>query len=214
MHPWREGTFTLSTNPSNGGQGRRRRAALALSRPQHAIVEVRGRDYPDPNPPGERTIPADAAWKAGASHSRLHPPRITTVFAASGITTGHVTTGYRSRRWRQEFLKQAARAYPAKELHLAVDNYALHKVPPILAWPENTFASRCTARRARLRGCTRRRCGSGASNARPGTGQTWPGARAEPEDQNLSHQLQRPKSLFCVDQTSTRILTRGNRHTT
>ena len=32
------------------------------------------------------------------------------------------------------FLKQVARAYPDQELHLMMDNYAVHKTPEVKAW--------------------------------------------------------------------------------
>ena len=61
----------------------------------------------------------------------------TTLFAALEIATGKVTAACKPRHRRQEFgafLRQVARAYPAGELHLVMDNYAAHKTPEIKAW--------------------------------------------------------------------------------
>ena len=60
-----------------------------------------------------------------------------TLFAALEIATGHVTAACKPRHRRQEFLaflKQVARAYPDQELHLVMDNYAVHKTPEVKAW--------------------------------------------------------------------------------
>jgi transposase len=52
------------------------------------------------------------------------------LFAALNIATGNVTARCLPRHRHQEFLrflKQVARAYPSRELHLVMDNYAAHK---------------------------------------------------------------------------------------
>jgi hypothetical protein len=54
----------------------------------------------------------------------------TTLFAALEIATGKVTAACQPRHRHQEFprfLKQVAKAYPDRELHLVMDNYAAHK---------------------------------------------------------------------------------------
>ncbi|GEO96894.1 hypothetical protein KTU01_30170 [Kocuria turfanensis] len=59
------------------------------------------------------------------------------MFAALEIATGHVTAASKPRHRRQEFLaflQQVARAYPERELHLVMDNYAVHKTPEVRAW--------------------------------------------------------------------------------
>ena len=61
----------------------------------------------------------------------------TTLFAALDITTGHVTGALKPRHRRQEFLaflRQVARAYPERDLHLVMDNYAAHKTPEVRTW--------------------------------------------------------------------------------
>src|ERR671921_137502 len=61
----------------------------------------------------------------------------TTLFAALNIATGTVTARCQPRHRHQEFLrflKQVARAYPDRELHLVMDNYAAHKRVEIRDW--------------------------------------------------------------------------------
>ena len=61
----------------------------------------------------------------------------TTLFAALEIATGHVTGALKPRHRRQELLafwRQVARAYPGRELHLIMDNYAAHKTPEVKDW--------------------------------------------------------------------------------
>jgi len=57
-----------------------------------------------------------------------------TLFTALEIATGQVTAACRPRHRHQEFLaflRQVARAYPAGQLHLVMDNYAAHKHPAV-----------------------------------------------------------------------------------
>lgn len=61
----------------------------------------------------------------------------TTLFAALNIATGKVTARCQPRHRHQEFLRylrQIARAYPSRELHLIMDNYAAHKHPAVRTW--------------------------------------------------------------------------------
>src|SRR4029079_2978677 len=61
----------------------------------------------------------------------------TTLFAALEIATGQVTGLCRQRHRHQEFLaflKPVARAYPDRELHLVMDNYATHKRVEVRDW--------------------------------------------------------------------------------
>jgi transposase len=53
------------------------------------------------------------------------------------IATGKVTGLCKNRHRHQEFLaflKHLARAYPNRQLHLVMDNYATHKRPEVKAW--------------------------------------------------------------------------------
>ena len=59
------------------------------------------------------------------------------MFAALEIATGTVTAATKPRHRHQEFLaflKQVARAYPDRELHLVMDNYAAHKRVQVRDW--------------------------------------------------------------------------------
>jgi transposase len=61
----------------------------------------------------------------------------TTLFAALEIATGRVEQACLPRHRHQEFLaflKQVAKAYPRRRLHLVVDNYATHNHPAVRAW--------------------------------------------------------------------------------
>ena len=61
----------------------------------------------------------------------------TTLFAALNIATGAVTARCQPRHRHQEFLRflrQVARAYPDRELHLVMDNYAAHKRVEVRDW--------------------------------------------------------------------------------
>jgi transposase len=61
----------------------------------------------------------------------------TTLFAALEVATGKVTDTCYDRHRHQEFLrflKQVAKAYPRRELHIVLDNYGTHKHPAVRAW--------------------------------------------------------------------------------
>jgi transposase len=61
----------------------------------------------------------------------------TTLFAALEVATGKVTDACYPRHRHEEFLKflkQVAKTYPRRQLHIVVDNYATHKHPAVQAW--------------------------------------------------------------------------------
>jgi transposase len=61
----------------------------------------------------------------------------TTLFAALEVATGKVSDASYPRHRHDEFLrflKDVAKAYPRKSLHIVVDNYATHKHPRVQAW--------------------------------------------------------------------------------
>jgi transposase len=61
----------------------------------------------------------------------------TTLFAALEVATGKVTDACYPRHRNEEFLaflKQVAKAYPRRQLHIVVDNYATHKHDNVTAW--------------------------------------------------------------------------------
>ena len=60
-----------------------------------------------------------------------------TLFATLEMATGLATAACKARHRGQEFMafwKQVARAYPNQELHLVMDNYAVHKTPKVKTW--------------------------------------------------------------------------------
>src|SRR5450631_3772203 len=68
----------------------------------------------------------------------------TTLFAALDIATGKITADACYPRHRHQeflrFLKKAAAAHPAVDLHVVLDNYGTHKHPEVRKWlakPEN-----------------------------------------------------------------------------
>jgi hypothetical protein len=66
-----------------------------------------------------------------------HRHGTTTLFAALKVATGRVTDACQSRHRHDEFLaflKLVARAYPRRQLHVVVDNYATHKHQQVRAW--------------------------------------------------------------------------------
>jgi hypothetical protein len=66
-----------------------------------------------------------------------HRHGTTTLFAALEVATGKVTDACYPRHRHQEFLqflKQVAKAYPRRELHIVLDNYGTHKHPTVGAW--------------------------------------------------------------------------------
>ncbi len=71
-----------------------------------------------------------------ATHDYVRPGT-TTLFAALEVATGKVVDACFPRHRHQEFLaflRQVAKAYPRRNLHLVVDNYATHKHPAVAAW--------------------------------------------------------------------------------
>ena len=61
----------------------------------------------------------------------------TTLFAALEVATGRVTDACQPRHRHGEFLaflKLVARAYPRRQLHVVLDNYATHKHAKVQAW--------------------------------------------------------------------------------
>jgi transposase len=61
----------------------------------------------------------------------------TTLFAALEAATGKVTGACYPRHRHEEFgkfLRQVAKAYPRRKLHLVCDNYGTHSHPDVRAW--------------------------------------------------------------------------------
>src|SRR6476646_6361220 len=135
LQPWRSETFKFSTDPQLEAKIRDV-VGLYLNPPDKAIVlcvdeksQVQALDRTAPTLPMRLVIPerqTDDYVRNGT----------TTLFAALEIATGHVEQACLPRHRHQEFLrflKQVAKAYPRRKLHLMVDNYATHNHPAVRA---------------------------------------------------------------------------------
>jgi transposase len=134
--PWREGTFKFSTDPELVAKVVDV-VGLYLAPPANAIVlcvdeksQIQALERTAPS------LPMQPGKPAGRTHDYVRHGT-STLFAALEIATGHVTAACKPRHRRQEFLaflKQVARAYPEGELHLVMDNYAVHKTLEVKNW--------------------------------------------------------------------------------
>ena len=84
----------------------------------------------------QKTLPMQPGHAEQRTHDYVRHGT-TTLFAALEIATGKVTGLCKNRHRHQEFLaflKHLARAYPDRELHLVMDNYATHKRVEVRDW--------------------------------------------------------------------------------
>jgi transposase len=136
LQPWRSETFKFSTDPQLEAR-LRDVVGLYLNPPDKAVVlcvdeksQVQALD---------RTAPI-LALRPGIPEKQTHDyvrHGTTTLFAALEVSTGKVTDACYPRHRHEEFLKflrQVAKAYPRRKLHIVVDNYATHKHPAVQAW--------------------------------------------------------------------------------
>jgi transposase/transcriptional regulator with XRE-family HTH domain len=110
---------------------------LYLNPPEHAVVlcvdeksQVQALDRTAPILPLRPGIPERQ------THDYVRHGT-TTLFAALEVATGRVTDACYPRHRHEEFLRflrQVAKAYPRRQLHIVVDNYATHKHPDVVAW--------------------------------------------------------------------------------
>ena len=136
IQPWRSGSFRFSTDPELVGKVTDV-VGLYLAPPTDAIVlcvdeksQIQALDRTAPVLPTQPHL-----IERRSSDYVRHGT--TTLFAALEIATGHVTGALKPRHRRQEFLaflRQVTRAYPERELHLVMDNYAAHKTPEVKDW--------------------------------------------------------------------------------
>ena len=136
IQPWRSETFKFSTDPELEAKVRDV-VGLYLNPPDKAVVlcvdeksQVQALDRTAPILPLRPGIPEKQ------THDYVRHGT-TTLFAALEVATGKVTDACYERHRHEEFLrflKQIARAYPRRELHLVCDNYATHKHPAVQAW--------------------------------------------------------------------------------
>jgi transposase len=138
LQPWRAQTFKFSTDPQLEAKVRDV-VGLYLNPPDQAVVlcideksQVQALDRTAPILPLRPGIPERQ------THDYVRHGT-TTLFAALEVATGRVTDACYPRHRHQEFLRflrQVARAYPRRDLHIVVDNYATHKHPDVQAWLE------------------------------------------------------------------------------
>ena len=136
VQPWRSETFKFSTDPELVAKVTDV-IGLYLAPPDNAIVlcvDEKSREQAlDRTAP---ILPMRPGLPERATHDYVRHGT-TTLFAALNIATGNVTATCQPRHRHQEFLrflKQIAKAYPGRELHLVMDNYATHKKAEVRDW--------------------------------------------------------------------------------
>ena len=136
VQPWRRQTFKFSTDPELVAKVTDV-IGLYLAPPDNAIVlcvDEKSREQAlDRTAP---ILPMRPGLPERATHDYVRHGT-TTLFAALNIATGNVTATCQPRHRHQEFLrflKQIAKAYPGRELHLVMDNYAPHKKAEVRDW--------------------------------------------------------------------------------
>ena len=136
VKPWQVETFKFSTDPELEAKVRDV-VGLYLDPPAHAIVLCV--DEKSQIQALERTQPVRPV-APGRVERRTHDyvrHGTTTLFAALEVATGQVTDACHPRHRHGEFLaflKLVAKAYPRRQLHMVVDNYATHKHAKVQAW--------------------------------------------------------------------------------
>ena len=137
MKPWKAETFKFSTDPELVAKVTDV-IGLYLAPPENAIVLCVRREVPDPGVEPDPEDAADAARACRAAHPRLRPARHHHLVRRTGDrhrarSPGCARTGTDTRSsWPSSSTSPAA--YPDRELHLVMDNYAAHKHPNVKAW--------------------------------------------------------------------------------
>ena len=136
LQPWRSQTFKFSTDPELDAKIRDV-VGLYLDPPEKAVVlcvdeksQVQALDRTAPILPIMPGVPEKQ------THDYVRNGT-TTLVAALEVATGRVEQACLPRHRHQEFLRflrQVAKAYPRRRLHLVCDNYATHKHPAVTAW--------------------------------------------------------------------------------
>jgi transposase len=136
VKPWQTETFKFSTDPQLDARVRDV-VGLYLDPPAHAIVVCV--DEKSQIQALERTQPP-RPLAPGRPERRTHDyvrHGTTTLFAALEVATGRVTDACHPRHRHTEFLaflKQVAKAYPRRPLHVVADNYATHEHAKVQTW--------------------------------------------------------------------------------
>ena len=136
VQPWRSESFRFSTDPELVAKVTDV-VGLCLAPPENAIALCV--DEAPQIQASDRTAPVLPMQPHPIEHRSADDVRhgTTMLFAALEIAIGHVTGALKPRHRRQEslaFLKQVARAYPVRDLHLVMGNYAAHKTPEVKDW--------------------------------------------------------------------------------
>ena len=136
VKPWKEETFKFSTDPELVAKVTDV-IGLYLAPPENAVVLcVDEKSQIQALNRTQKTLPMQPGHAEQRTHDYVRNGT-TTLFAALEIATGKVTGLCKARHRHQEFLaflKHVARAYPDRELHLVMDNYATHKRVEVRDW--------------------------------------------------------------------------------
>jgi transposase len=136
VRPWKAETFKFSTDPELVAKVTDV-IGLYLNPPENAVVLcVDEKSQIQALNRTQKVLPMQPGHAEQRTHDYVRHGT-TTLFAALEIATGQVTGLCKNRHRHQEFLaflKHLARAYPERELHLVMDNYATHKRPEIRDW--------------------------------------------------------------------------------
>ncbi len=136
VKPWKAETFKFSTDPELEAKVVDV-VGLYLAPPQNAVVLcVDEKSQVQALNRTQKTLPMQRGHAEQRTHDYVRHGT-TTLFAALEIATGKVTGLCKQRHRHQEFLaflKHVARAYPGRELHLVMDNYAAHKRVEVRDW--------------------------------------------------------------------------------
>src|SRR3954470_17151512 len=136
VQPWRTGTFKFSTDPELEAKVRDV-VGLYWAPPHNAVVlcvdeksQIQALNRTQPMLPMRPGLPERATHDYKRNGT-------TTLFAALEVATGNGTDRCYDRHGKAEFLdflKQVARAYPRRKLHVVLDNYHTHKHDDINQW--------------------------------------------------------------------------------
>lgn len=145
LKPHLQRTFKISKDP-RFSEKVQDVVGLYLNPPEHAVVvsmdektQVQALDRTQPMLP----------LRPGLVERRTHDYRrngVVDLYAALEVATGRVVGDCRDSHTARDFLtflKQLARAFPKRELHVILDNSSTHKTPDVLTWlaknPRVTF---------------------------------------------------------------------------
>jgi transposase len=136
VKPWKAETFKFSTDPELEAKVTDV-IGLYLAPPENAIMLcVDEKSQVQALNRTQKVLPMQPGHAEQRTHDYVRHGT-TTLFAALEIATGKVTGLCKDRHRHQEFLaflKHVARAYPDRELHLVMDNYATHKRVEVRDW--------------------------------------------------------------------------------